>query len=521
MRDHGAMTARWLVVIILAIAIIPLLTGFVAYLFALHKAAIYPFQLDYGEGIVWEQMRKIVAGHGYAPIEVFPAIVFHYPPLYHLASAGFAYVTGFDQLESGRLVSGLSTIATGGIIALIVARMTSADGCGRASWVCGIFAGLIIFGIVPVLTWSRLMRVDMISFFFSFAGLYFGLRALTQPRYVHAAALCFVAAVFAKQTAIAAPIAVFATLLFLQPRTAWAGIATGLSVALSALAFMIWQTDGGFLKHIILYNINRLEPDRLLQVVKTTGQHVFYFAAAAVGAAHFLKRRFGAYRSCAGITDVRRQLIASPGDSYYVMVLAYLLFATAMLITIMKSGSNYNYLIEWLFLIAIFAGLALRNAAIVAADKTEPQTPLRLAWLIPLAIGVQAFLLPNTPKTNFMMEPMRREELAKLALMVREARKPVISDEMVMLVSQGKSVLWEPSIFAELASVGRWDERPFIAKIYSHDFAFFVTEGDCGDRLFDSRYNPKVADAIQAAYPVERAFSNFIVHLPATSSAGN
>ena len=31
-----------------------------------------PYQRDYGEGIVWQQMRLMFAGKGYAPIDGFP-----------------------------------------------------------------------------------------------------------------------------------------------------------------------------------------------------------------------------------------------------------------------------------------------------------------------------------------------------------------------------------------------------------------------------------------------------------------
>ena len=36
---------------------------------AANLAIRYPFELDYGEGIVWQQMREMFAGHGYAPID--------------------------------------------------------------------------------------------------------------------------------------------------------------------------------------------------------------------------------------------------------------------------------------------------------------------------------------------------------------------------------------------------------------------------------------------------------------------
>jgi hypothetical protein len=45
----------------------------------------YPFG-DYGEGIVWQQALLIPGPRMYGPIDHLPFIVFHYPPVYHLAA---------------------------------------------------------------------------------------------------------------------------------------------------------------------------------------------------------------------------------------------------------------------------------------------------------------------------------------------------------------------------------------------------------------------------------------------------
>ena len=76
-------------------------------------------------------------------------------------------------------------------------------------------------------------------------------------------------------------------------------------------------------------------------------------------------------------------------------------------------------------------------------------------------------------------------------------------------------MLWEPAIFAELASTGDWDERPFVRRIRNREFAFFVTWGQRGFDRFDERYNPAVADAIDAAYPITQRAAGLIVHRPA------
>ena len=97
---------------------------------------------------------------------------------------------------------------------------------------------------------------------------------------------------------------------------------------------------------------------------------------------------------------------------------------------------------------------------------------------------------------------------------VREASKPVIADDMVVVLQSGKEVVWEPAIFSELAAFNQWDEGPFIQMVQSNDFAFFITEGQKGDRVFDSRYSASVLEAIEGAYPRTEHLAGYIIHFP-------
>ena len=49
----------------------------------------------------------------------------------------------------------------------------------------------------------------------------------------------------------------------------------------------------------------------------------------------------------------------------------------------------------------------------------------------------------------------------------------------------------------------------------------FVTVGERGDRLFDSRYNPAVADAMYKAYPQRRTIADYTLHLPPAVTASD
>lgn len=451
-----AAPGRRVVRLAFVVAFLSLVVSLIYYGIAVHKAVIYPFGIDPGEGNIWQQLREIAAGGGFGPINGFPAIGFEYPPVYHFFVAVFSGVTGLDQLAAGRLLSVISTFAMSWVIAAIVARMTREEGgSGRSAWICGTIAALMIFTLVPVLHWSRFMRVDMLALFFSFAGFYFGTRALVQPRAIHLAALCFVAAIFTKQTSIAAPVAVFGLLLVLRPRIAWPGIATGIVTSFAALAYLCWRTDNGFLEHILFNNVNRMDYSRLLQVPSIIGFHSLYFCVAMIGAVTYVQGRLPDYRNCRGVIAVRNRIASSTGDSQHLMVFGYFLLTSIMLVTYAKLGATYNYFIEWLCVVTVIAGLSLRIAADYVTGSDRKSASFILMIFFPVAIAVQACILSKTPQDEKNWGAAQTAELNRLSQLVRAADRPVISDEMVLLIKSGKPVVWEPSIFAELASLGR------------------------------------------------------------------
>jgi hypothetical protein len=475
----------------------------------------WPFELDYGEGIVWQQANMMFSGAAYSGIDEFPAIVFHYTPLYHVVTRALAALVGGDVLYTGRAVSIGSTLLTGLVIALIVGRAAPAGTSKSARLLAGAGGGLAILCFWPVIFWAQLMRVDMLAFLLSFTGFWLGLKALERPGYIYAAALCFVAAVFTKQISVVAPIALFLMLLWLRPRLAFRGIGTCVALGLVVLGSLEWLTDGGFVRHVFLYNINRIEWSRLGQVREMMATNMLFLAAGLVTAS---------YR----IADIRRQfssraaLAADPGAAAMAGVLIYLLIATLMLVSIIKVGSNINYLIEWQFALAMLVGTSLFEVTRTltngrAAELAGPRLIFGII-VVPLAIAAQAWML-KTLDFNIFWRPDRATQLEALSARVRAQSRTVISDDMVLLLRSGKQVAWEPAIFAELASVGVWNEKPFIERIRNHEFAMFITVNDRGNRLYDSRYNPAVADAMDAAYPVRSRMAGYTLHMPEATNA--
>ena len=91
-----------------------------------------------------------------------------------------------------------------------------------------------------------------------------------------------------------------------------------------------------------------------------------------------------------------------------------------------------------------------------------------------------------------------------------------ITDAVAALARRGGGAGWA-AIFAELAAKGVWDEKPFVVRVRRGEFAMFITVGRRGQRLFDSRYNPAVADAMDEAYPVKEILAGYTLHLPASA----
>jgi hypothetical protein len=164
--------------------------------------------------------------------------------------------------------------------------------------------------------------------------------------------------------------------------------------------------------------------------------------------------------------------------------------------------------------VVIFAGLAIRPVFALALDMVLPRT--RVSLLIAL-VGLVAFIPYVAALPVWRMDRDLTDRAAALATVVPKvaaATKPVIADDMTLQLRAGRSVQWEPSIAAELAAMGIYDEAAFVRMIRAGEFAFFVTGGRPGDRWFEEHYNPAVQAAMKDAYPVQQELGEFVLHLP-------
>lgn len=481
----------------------------------------YPFGIDYGEGIVWQQALLMLTSHAYGEINSFPSIVFHYPPLYHLAVLSLTALTGWDMLVAGRIISISATFMIAIIIGLIINRSASVNISGKYRLLVSITSGLLVLSIPTILYWSQLMRVDMLALFLTLMGFYLGLKSFKKPVLVYGAALFFVAAVYTKQTMLAAPIAIFSLMLWLNPRLALAGISTCLISGFMFLGILNHITDGGFIHHIFLYNINSFKLERLYSLLGIISIHGLLIILAMLALRIGITENILPLR---GLRNIERRefIIADPSRTTFFAILSYFIFTTPMLILFAKEGSAPNYMIEWLItcvmlignMLFSFIGLLDKHKGL---ENKSVNLDLKIrAILVPLLMTVYVssfdYCLSKYPIID--NNPTQVAELTTLLNMVQQSHQPVISDEMVILLHGGQRVVWEPAIFAQLEVMGVWDSRTFVTKIRNNEFAMFITQGIRGDALFEERYTPNVADAMDAAYPIKKTFGEFTVHLP-------
>jgi hypothetical protein len=469
-------------------------------------AVRYPYEIDYGEGIVWQQADMILAGTGYGDITRFPFIVFHYPPIYHLAASATDLLFPGDWLAAGRLVALVSTLACACLCSWLVLLATRKNDDRAAG---AILAAIMFLSAAPVVVWGALARVDMLALALCLGGLVAGIKSFEKPKLIILGAFLFVLALFTRQTAIFAPAALFGTMLLIHARLAFVGIGWSTLFGLAGLGLTSVLTDGRFVEHIFLYNVNRFSFAHFQKEVDQglLGQPQYWVLTLL--SAIFLV--WALWRSR------RESTIPSVGALAGKVCLSYLAFSLISLVLVAKLGSNVNYFVDLCAAAAILSGMAAARVSRQLLSGSVFGQYFGVGLII--AVMWSAVSIPAA----YVDQARKRPAISALDQQVREIRvasKPVLSDDMVVIRKAGKQVVWEPAIFSELAHAGMWDEKLIVQMIDDREFAFIRTIGTKGMPLFDARYRPAVIEAIDRAYPVTVKHEYFFAnHYPDARTA--
>ncbi|PYQ09199.1 MAG: hypothetical protein DMH00_13440, partial [Acidobacteria bacterium] len=175
-----------------------LLTGALAfvlmYLVVALSRLFYPFDLEFMEGGLLHQVRRVVSGEGLYVPPSLGYTAFPYPPLYFYAAAAVATLTrlGFAPL---RIISFAASLGSLVLIYRFVRRETESAFCGILS--ASLFAATFRIGGASF----DLARVDSLFLFLLLAGVYVLRKSSSRPS-ACAAGLLMGLSFLTKQTAL-------------------------------------------------------------------------------------------------------------------------------------------------------------------------------------------------------------------------------------------------------------------------------------------------------------------------------
>lgn len=444
------------------------------------SVALFPYDLNYGEGYVLNDALRLIRGElPYTDVREFPMVRSPYPPLFLLVDGLLTQITG-PSFAPGRLLSLGS--------ALVIAALLF-FGVARPSLFLAAVALALYLGSPHLYQWIAFSRVDLLANAFSLAAVVVCLGGVSRRRIALAATLC-VLALATKQTAIAAPAAIA---LFLAVRGAPSplpirsaesatrsggglGVAgqasesgrrtsegwlSGLTPALSfvvlvavpivALSVLLAALSGGqFLDHVLLGNAS----------------NPFNFARLVVFQTEFLTVHSVLVAAALAFAVKRRTELPS--------IYAATSFVTTLAVG--NEGSSINYFLEFLAAAILAAGWAA-----AAAGEGQPARRMALALLIALQLGLMAHV-PNTfgvwvspfPPHGFTPTAADYEVGTRLDVLLAVAPGDVLLEPAGFAVRNGRTVWVQPIDLRAEQHRGRWSSEVLNAALQSHRFSLVV-----------------------------------------------
>lgn len=487
----------------------------------------FPYELDYGEGPILNQVRLLLAGsspyrgHG-AP----PYIVANYPPVYlaavallHILERGLAGLPGAGP-GAGRALSAAATLAAALLFGGTVGRLQRGDGTrgpapsGRArGFLAGALAAALVLAQPYVWRWGTLQRVDPLALAWSAAGLFAVARA---PYRARRAWPWFLLAALTRQDAVEG---LAAALWYLWPdhrreaRVLLLRWALGLGAATAALEA---ATRGQFLGNIVADNVNAWGLGRLGAAagdwLQAGGLPLLAFAAWG-------------WRLSRTLPDQGGRLLRG-----------YLAAAAAVALTAGKVGSSVNYLLPTIGATAMLASLVVRTpgraltaAGLLAAyavgipplaDRPGAAGTVERALSAYRDLGTPGFgALGPTPRS--VLDPSDPSQ-AQLVALLRRTPGPILSENMTALVLAGHRIFFQPFEMTQLAEGGRWNDGPVVAMADAGAFPLVVVQFPLSNTsAWDlQRWPANLLAAVAGRYALVRRLGPYSIYAPRGGGAG-
>lgn len=400
-----------------------------------------PFALNYQEGNDLLAALRITQGlTPYPPVGKPPYIVNVYGPVYYYAIAPLLKLFGLS-FTAPRLLVLASALAVALFLILLLRRWTK-------SWVIALGFGLSFLAVSMVRDWVYVLRVELLATALSLAGLYIFAtkRSLVWP------ALLFLAALYAKITFLAAPVACILYLWLGGEERTPSGKAAERRRAWRFTAWMLLFGTAGLLALGIgtnwwaLFDMFLTHPDpyRLKWFFERIGPFARLDTGLVAGAIVLAVR------------DIRRRALSLP--------FLYCALATLVTLTAGKSASDVNELLEWQAAICLAAGCGY--SALRKHWRSDP-----VVALIP--IGVLVLVLLGLSESR-RVSPVLSGCPAAYHFAARQPGQ-LLSENSGASVLSGKKV-WLSSTFefAFLRQAGRLDQQPLVHLVQQRFFGVIL-----------------------------------------------
>jgi len=462
-----------------------------ACLFLYHGARIvlYPYDLDNSEAFLVYQGERLAQGQFlYRPLNEPPYLVDNYPPLYPLLTAAGFYFTG-TNFHWPRFLSLTATILTAGILSLWTYKQTRN---AKAS----VFAGLVYLSFYHVYDWCAYARVDAVGCALAAAGLL----TFEKSRSWKAAFPWLLAALFARQTLFAAPLAVGASLYFSNRRDAlryFAAMALGGGLL---FALLVLASRGGAFYHLIVYNANAY---RMSDVKYYLWHWTTFYTVWGCAPLAFLFWR------CCGHN-------AESGG--YPLLFWFIVFSLGEAALCGKIGSAPNYLLSLAATAAVSVGIlydAFERMAEESSSQNYRCAPLIFFLCACLFQLGQTWHWPHS-KNDFSYTPTRQDAQAG-SMVLRELaglEGSVLSDLAGAALMAGHPPVYEPFICTQLSLQGYWDQELLLKRIRNKEFVRAVMRFDLQNQWDRERFTPETIETLRDRYALERKIGKYYIYTP-------
>lgn len=497
-----------------------LIAGYLALtLWLAFSSIFFPYQLDYGEGIVLWFTRQLAHGEPiYRMPQGPPYVAANYPPIAMLLGT-LLYPLFGDSYVWGRWLSFAAALVVTAFIFRWVRDAAPARTNTRSPFAALIAAPLFL-GSTFIYHWVALLRVDMLGLAFTAAGVFWAWRwekegrlpvarrntgdrrsrfsflgsPLSALRFLLSALrsslflafIFFLLALFTKHTLLFAPTAAVVAVA-LRDRRAAIRLAMALAGAGGAIfGAMELLTHGGWSYGLIASNATVWSPPIFLKLIASFV--LTYGVLLALGGWAWWQR-------------VRARQ-AGVLETYAVAALLGTALAG-------REGAWENYFFEAVMMGCVFAGFAI--------SRWLESFPLR-AWVLPVLLLVQLALFWNEHDPGIALNLLQQTVVGnkEVAPLVRAAQGTVVSEDMGLLVTNGKPVEYYTFPYSTLARAGRWDQHWELEKLRAGTFPLVVLmQGTRQDVDRFGNFTRAFVSALDYGYAPIREDARYAVYAPA------